>query len=276
MTEPVLDNHLHLDRDRGEGLAAVRDFSNAGGTHMMIVNQPSWKFGIVPTEGDDFRPVFQETMALASEASELLEGKAWPVLGVHPALLSRLVDDQEYSVADAAEVMKRGLAVAGEYAADGPAVAIKSGRPHYDVSEEVWEASNCVLREAFQVGAEAGVAIQLHTEETTDLTPVGEWAESAGVPSERVVKHYASGICSGVSSSVISRRESLVSAAESGEPFLMETDYLDDPERPGAVLGPKTVPRRTKWLRENGYDVAVHRSHVETPERIYGVTMTIK
>lgn len=276
MTEPVLDNHLHLDRDRGEGLAAVRDFSNAGGTHMMIVNQPSWKFGIVPTEGDDFRPVFQETMALASEASELLEGKAWPVLGVHPALLSRLVDDQEYSVEDAAEVMKRGLAVAGEYAADGPAVAIKSGRPHYDVSEEVWEASNCVLREAFQVGAEAGVAIQLHTEETTDLTPVGKWAESAGIPSERVVKHYASGICSGVSSSVISRRESLVSAAESSEPFLMETDYLDDPERPGAVLGPKTVPRRTKWLRENGYDAAVHRSHVETPERIYGVTMTIK
>lgn len=274
MTAPVLDNHLHLDRDAGDGIAAVRDFSNAGGTHMMIVNQPSWKFGIVPEVEEDFRPVFRETIEIASEASKVLEGKAWPVLGVHPALISRLVDDHEYTIAAAEEVMKRGLAVAGEYASDGPAVAIKSGRPHYDVTDEVWEASNRVLREAFQVSAESGVAIQLHTEATTDLTTVGEWAESAGVPAERVVKHYASGICSGVSSSVISQRESLASAAESGDPFLMETDYLDDPDRPGAVLGPKTVPRRTNWLRENGYETAVHRAHVETPERVYGITMT--
>ena len=28
----------------------------------------------------------------------------------------------------------------------------------------------------------------------------------------------------------------------------METDYLDDPSRPGAVLGPKTVPKRTHAL----------------------------
>ncbi len=276
MTEPVLDNHLHLDRDNGKGLAAVQEFSNVGGTHMMIVNQPSWKFGIVPTTGEDFRPGFEETIALAKEASEVLAGRAWPVLGVHPSLISRLIDDHEYSIGDAEEVMKSGLAVAGEYAADGPAFAIKSGRPHYDVPDVVWRASNRVLRDAFQVSAEAGVAIQLHTEETTDLTSVGEWAEAAGVPPERVMKHYAGGICEGVSSSVISRRESLESAAELGEPFLMETDYLDDPDRPGAVLGPKTVPRRTQWLRENGYETAVHCAHVETPERIYGITMTIE
>ena len=28
----------------------------------------------------------------------------------------------------------------------------------------------------------------------------------------------------------------------------METDFLDDPNRPGAVLGPKTVPKRTQRL----------------------------
>ncbi len=28
----------------------------------------------------------------------------------------------------------------------------------------------------------------------------------------------------------------------------METDFLDDPNRPGAVLGPKTVPKRTQKL----------------------------
>ena len=30
--------------------------------------------------------------------------------------------------------------------------------------------------------------------------------------------------------------------------WTMETDFLDDPSRPGAVLGPKTVPKRTHAL----------------------------
>ena len=30
--------------------------------------------------------------------------------------------------------------------------------------------------------------------------------------------------------------------------FMLETDYMDDPRRPGAVLGPKIVPKRTQQL----------------------------
>ena len=32
---------------------------------------------------------------------------------------------------------------------------------------------------------------------------------------------------------------------------MLETDYLDDPKRPGAVMGPKTVPRKTFKALEN-------------------------
>jgi TatD-related deoxyribonuclease len=70
---------------------------------------------------------------------------------------------------------------------------------------------------------------------------------------------------------VISRKGELERAAESGEPFLMETDFVDDPERPGAVLGPKTVPRRVRWLREGGHETAIRTAHVETPQRVYGI-----
>jgi TatD-related deoxyribonuclease len=51
----------------------------------------------------------------------------------------------------------------------------------------------------------------------------------------------------------------------------METDFIDDPDRPGAVLGPKTVPRRVRTLLDEGYDDAVRRAHVETPRRVYGI-----
>jgi len=266
---PVLDDHLHLDADN-EGIEAVRAFARSGGTHLLVVNQPSWKLGVGAEEPDDFRPVFEETVDLAARASEVLPGEAWPVLGVHPGLVSRLVEDG-LEPAEARELMCGGLDVAAEYAAEGPAVALKSGRPHYEVADAVREASNAVIRHALDRAAEAGVSLQLHTEATEDLTAVADWAEDAGLPPERVVKHYAAGPCAGVTPSVIARKEALTAAAEAGEPFLMETDYLDDPDRPGAVLGPKTVPRRVDWLLDRGHEAAIRRAHVETPRQVYHI-----
>ena len=271
MTDPVLDDHCHLDPERGRGVEAVREFARAGGTHLLIVNQPSWKLGVEPGTGEDFRPVFETTEAVAEEATGALPGRARPVLGVHPTLISRLVDDRGMDPADAADLMRAGLDVAAEHAADGPGVALKSGRPHYEVPDDVWDASNAVLRHALSLAAETGVACQLHTESTDDLTEVGEWAEAAGLPAEQVVKHYAGGTCAGVTPSVIARKDDLRDAVDAGEPFMLETDFLDDPDRPGAVLGPKTVPRRTEWLREEGHDEALRLAHVQTPGRVYGI-----
>lgn len=274
MPAPIVDNHLHLDPTRGRGLDAVREFSRSGGTHLLIVNQPSWKLEITVTSPSDFRRVFDHTLEVVEAASEELPGRAWPVLGVHPALISRLLD-RAYSPADARDLMKEGLDIAADYAADGPTVALKSGRPHYDVSDTVWEASNDVLRHALSLGAETGVAVQLHTESTEDLTEIGDWAEAAGLPPEQVVKHYATGVCDGVTPSVISRKEDLKRAVQAETPFLMETDFLDDPDRPGAVLGPRTVPRRTQWLRDQGFSDAVEIAHVDMPRRIYGIDTTL-
>ncbi|MDY6818882.1 MAG: TatD family hydrolase [Halobacteriales archaeon] len=268
---PVLDNHLHLDPDHGRGLDAVDDFARSGGTHLLVVNKPSWQLGIEAETGGDFRPVFERTIEVVEAASERLDGRAWPVLGVHPALISRLIDDRGLSPADARELMCAGLDCAAEYAANGQAVALKSGRPHYDVEDAVWEASNAVLKHALERAAETDVALQLHTEATEDLTEVAEWAEAAGLAPDRVVKHYAGGRLAGVVPSVMSRKDELETAASNDDPFLMETDFLDDPERPGAVLGPKTVPRRVEWLRENGHTEAIETAHIETPRRVYGI-----
>jgi TatD-related deoxyribonuclease len=268
---PVLDNHLHLDRRHGQGIEAAKDFARSGGTHLLVVNKPSWHLDVAVETGEDFRAVFEETIEVVEAASAVLPGRAWPVLGVHPALISRLVADRGFDVDAAREIMQAGLEVAGEYAADGPAVAIKSGRPHYEVPDAVWEASNAVLRHALEVAAEAGVAVQLHTEQTTDLTEVAEWAEGAGLAPKRVVKHYASGRLEGITPSVMSREDYLETAIEADEPFLMETDFVDDPDRPGAVMGPKTVPRRVDWLLEEGHHDAVARAHVETPSAVYGI-----
>ena len=268
---PVLDNHMHLDPRHGRGMDAVEEFVRLGGTHLLVVNKPSWHLGVEADDPADFRAVFEETLGAVTDATELLPGRAWPVLGVHPGLISRLVDERGFDPDAARELMAGGIEVASEYVADGRAIALKSGRPHYDVTEAVWEASNAVTRTAFERAAEVGCAVQLHTEASEDLTDLAALAESVGLDRGRVVKHYAAGRLEGPVPSVMSEKDRLERAADTGAPFLMETDFVDDPEKPGMVLGPKTVPRRVRWLLEEGYDDAVRRAHVETPAAAYGI-----
>ncbi len=268
---PVLDNHLHLDCERGRGMDAVDDFGRLGGTHLLIINQPSWKLGVESIDPEAFRPVFETTCEIVDEATEHLDGRAWGILGAHPGLISRLTENRGCSPSEACDCMQGILDIAAEYVEAGRALGLKSGRPHYEVSDAVWEASNSVMKHAFSLGADADCAVQLHTEASEDLTELAEWAEARGLQAHRVVKHYAGGRLVGPTPSVMSNREWIETAAESGEPFLMETDFIDDPDRPGAVLGPKTVPRRVRWLADNGYDEAIRRAHVETPKLVYGI-----
>ncbi|MFQ3475623.1 deoxyribonuclease [Halonotius sp. F2-221B] len=268
---PVLDNHMHLDPDAARGMDAVDDFVQLGGTHLLVVNKPSWHLGVESTDPEDFRSVFETTIDIVADATKRLPGRAWPILGVHPGLISRLIDDRGCSPDDAADLMQRVLDIAAEYVESGDALALKSGRPHYEVDDAVWEASNTVMKYAFALGADLDCVVQLHTEASEDLTEIADWADARGLDPLHVVKHYASGRLAGPTPSVMCNKEWLETAAEHEAPFLMETDYVDDPDRPGAVMGPKTVPRRVRWLREEGYDDAIEIAHVETPKRVYGI-----
>jgi TatD-related deoxyribonuclease len=267
---PILDDHLHLDPVNGSGVAAAEEFAARGGTHLLVVNKPCWHLVGDVSSAAGFREAFEITVDVTAEATDVLEGRAWPVLGVHPGHISRLVDDG-YTPGEARDLMQAGLDEAAELVADGPALAIKSGRPHYDVSEAVRDASNEVMRHAFELGAEVGSAVQLHTEGGEEFTELVEWAEERGLARERVVKHYASGSVEGPIPSVISHTDDLREAVDRDRPFMMETDFIDDPERPGAVLGPKTVPKRVEWLVSEGHEAAMRRAHVETPARVYGI-----
>ncbi|CAI50481.1 3'-5' ssDNA/RNA exonuclease TatD [Natronomonas pharaonis DSM 2160] len=267
---PILDNHLHLDPVNGRGADAAAEFADAGGTHLNVLNKPSWNLVGEVDDEDGFRETFDITIDVTAAADELLPGRAWPVLGVHPALISQLVD-RGYGPEEAAELMCAGIDVAAEYVASGRALAIKSGRPHYDVADAVWEASNQVMRHAFARAAEVGCAVQLHTEGGEDFETVAEWAEAEGLARKQVVKHYSAGYVDGPIPSVIAHKDELERACGGEWPFFMETDFIDDPDRPGAVLGPKTVPKRTRWLAEAGHETALRRAHVETPAQVYGI-----
>ncbi len=275
---PITDEHMHIDL-KGKGLKAVKEFQNAGGTHIMLVTKPSWTLGIQASRPEDFIAVFDETIEIVRQINETGVG-SYPVLGVHPAEISRLTERMELE--KAVEIMKGGLEIAAKYVEEGKAVGLKSGRPHYPVSDEIWDASNDIMEHAFTLAADAGCAVQLHTEsvEEPQLQDITQRAKRTGIPLHKVVKHYAPplvNVCEklGIFPGVLAGKGAIETALEEGTRFMMETDYIDDPDRPGAVLGPKTIPRRTLKLVEQYGEEPFWKIHKENVEYVYEVEIDL-
>jgi len=269
---PITDDHIHIDPVNGRGVEAAKDFLRAGGTHIFLVSKPSWSLDVHPACGSDYARVFDETLRVADLVTEtgLI---VYPVLGVHPAEISRLAE--RMSLAEAVTVMQGGLDCAARYVKEGRAVALKSGRPHYEVDENVAAASNAVLAHALALAGECRCALQIHAE-TGPCADIVDMARTAGVPVDRVVKHYGSPETP-LHPSLIAKHEAIPALAREHRAFTMESDFMDENSRPGAVIGPKSVPRFTKKLLESGQITTedCFRIHAETVERVYGVTVTL-
>lgn len=275
---PITDEHMHID-PRAKGLKAVKEFQNTGGTHIFLVMKPSWTIGVNVSKAEDHIAVFEETIDISRQINET-GVTSFPVLGVHPAELTKLTENIELK--KAVEIMKGGLDIAAGYVERGQAVGLKSGRPHYPVSEEVWAASNEIMEYAFTLAAELDCAIQLHTEtvEEAELTDIAERAKKSGIKMHRVVKHYAPplvDVCEklGIMPGVLAGKGAIEEALEQGTRFMLETDYIDDVDRPGAVLGPKTIPRKTLKLIEQYGEEPFWKVHKENPEMVYDVDIEL-
>jgi len=269
---PVTDDHIHIDPVNGRGIEAAKDFLRAGGTHICLVSKLSSSFSISAKLGTDYLPVFDETLRVAELVRET-GLVVFPVLGVHPAEIGWLAD--RMPLADAVAVMKGGLDCAAEYVKEGKAVALKSGRPHYEVPSEVLAASNEVLAHALALAKECGCALQIHAE-TGPCADIVGMAENAGMPVDRVVKHYGTPDTP-LHPSLIAKHEGIPQLIRERRIFTMESDYMDENSRPGAVIGPKSVPRYTNQLLASGImtEEDCFRIHSETIGKVYGVRVEI-
>ncbi len=276
-TLPILDNHMHLN-PAGRCLSAVKEFARAGGTHIVLVSLPPWSLGVEINKPEDYRQVFDIVLKIARLAEA--EVRVFIVLGVHPAEINML--SERFGLARAVEIMKGGLEVAYDYVGRGEAVGLKSGRPHYEVEKEIWEASNDIMRRSFELAKDSGCAVQLHTESATDenVAEIAGIARDVGLSPGKVVKHFAPPlvrVCesAGIFPSVLAGEDNVQKALSESTRFMMETDYIDDPQRPGAVLGPKTVPRRTKMLIQEWGEEVFWKIHKENPEKVYNVEIDV-
>ncbi|NYB52515.1 MAG: TatD family hydrolase [Methanobacteriaceae archaeon] len=276
---PSTDNHIHVDPVNGEGPQTVAvKFHRSGGTAMIIPNKPTWTV----SPQCDFKEAMELVIRYVAEINRETEVKAFAVVGAHPAELSRRVE-AGMELAQAEELMRRALETAQSMVLEGRAVGIgEIGRPHYPVSTEEMEAHNRIMVYAMELAREADCPVQLHTESASEenFKEFADMARKAHLKEEKVIKHFSGPYIlpeenHGLTPSLIASGDVMRQALRKGKNFLMETDYLDDLNRPGAVLGPKTVPRRTRKLLNAGLitEEDAFKIHVERVERLYNIDM---
>jgi TatD-related deoxyribonuclease len=273
----LFDNHLHLRRD-GMYLDAVREFQHAGGTHFVLCQYPMPDLVL---KEKSYTSCYQETMRMAEEIRNTVGIGVFVVVGPYPVDILPL--REKFGRETAINVMKKGMDEASVLCEEHKCIALgEIGRPHFPVDQQILEDSNDILLYGMQKARDVGVPVVLHTESATpaQCKEFVDMGKKVGLSPEKIVKHFAPPLItydenSGLMPSVLSSKKNILEALQKGTRFLMETDYIDDPRRPGAVLGPKTVPRLTKnLLAENIMtEQQAFTIHRENPTRTYAIAL---
>jgi TatD-related deoxyribonuclease len=276
---------MHLDRNN-RYLDAVSEFINSGGTGINLVHKPN--FSNLPLTISDYQSAYDDTIEMAREIREKFGIKVSVILGPHPVSWEKQI--HTIGLQESTSLHLEAVKLAINYISTGEAVCLgEVGRPHYPVSLEIWTAANNLLLEIMKLAAEAKISIQLHVEDDGEKTysDLAKLCDKASLPRYLAIRHYAPANIStdfthGLSVTVSVGKDSISKIVESlpncNSYWGMETDFLDDKNRPGAVLGPKTIPKRTNQLieklKEAGYSEdkiyeIVENIHSNWPKILY-------
>ncbi len=271
---PVYDNHIHMSPS-GRNVDALKEYESLGGTGLTLVTLPYKEVQI--SRGEDFARSFEITYSLAAKAREATNLEINIAVGPYPVLIIPLAE--AYGLDKAEEMLIKGMEDAARDVAEGKAVALgEIGRPHFPVSQEIWDASNRVLLRGMELAKENDCPVIIHceSEEDTDRS-LAELADRAGLDRGLVVKHSSPPLVTdeetyGVMPSIPASKTNVKAAIGKGtDRFMIETDYIDDPEKPGAIMSVTTVPKKVSaWLANGQVPVeSIHRICGDIPDSLY-------
>ena len=276
----IFDNHAHANEFTGLGAAeVVKRFKSAGGRGIIFVSLLTWSIGGRPGDRDWVVKLYDHTVrnAEVARAAGLVSGA---VVGVHPAECFRLLE-AGWGAGEVEEFMRWAADLAARSVEEGKAVGLgEFGRPHWPVSRDVVELCNRVVLYVLERARDVGAAVHLHLERGGQQTvdSVAELVKRAGVEPRRVVMHHVEGALAGyahargLSPSVpVGRRGEFEDALKAGPVFVVESDYIDDKSRPGAVIPPWTLAAKLRQYVAKGVlsEEDMYKICVENVRAIY-------
>lgn len=272
---PVVDHHCHLSPG-GEGVQAARRFRRGGGTHLFLTTH-NWNHQPLHSV-EEYREQFESMESLGQRIRT--EAAVGTSLVVAPYPLDMLSAADALGLPRAIELQLQAIDLAGTWVREHRAVALgEVGWPQFPLGEERKRAARKVFQHALEVARDVDCPVVVHSEElqAAGYEDLSTLAREVGVAPSRVVKHYATTYLPaasrfGITPSFLARKDGLAAALSDPGPWFLETDFLDDPQRPGAVLDIATIPRRAlKLARDHPERMDRLRvPFVESVQKVYG------
>ena len=261
------DAHTHTNPVRGLGAAKIAErFKNEGGWFMALVSLSPWSYALEFNGFKSYKNAI-EILLRECKSAEEMSIKVACFSGFHPADIDTLID--KYKM-DPVEVLNLGLKVI-DYVADlcknGVLDGIgEVGRQHYKTSAERIIISELILRRALEYAKDYDCKVHMHLENEGPITVELILREIEAMRVNNINEltkkllfhHFKPSLVKeahqrGFSSTLPGLPRVLEYAFKELEPmYMIESDHIDDPARPGSVIYPWEMIRGEKMLLRRG------------------------
>lgn len=278
----VSDAHAHVS-PLGLGAETVaKRFKSVGGWFMALVSLPPNHYGFsMGLEGiiKSFESHVTECTRARGEGI-----KVACLAGIHPAYVDELVRVAgSHRTNKVLEIVEKALEYLRKLRLDGRIDGLgEFGRPHYKTLPESVVVNEIALRKALEICKDTDSLIHLHTEQggLATVASVDYLARLIGVLKNKVVFHHVSTSLAGTVEefgyvmTVLGHEDLLTNVLESKiTNALVESDFIDDPRRPGAVMYPWDISREVGKLMSRGeYSETLTKYLIDNVVSLYGVS----
>jgi TatD-related deoxyribonuclease len=275
------DAHLHSNPINGLGSENIaRRFKERGGWFIALVGLPPTSLGLRP----DLEGFTKSIEMLLKECEKLrnLKIRYSCLGGFHPAMIDKMIDVYKMSPEKVFEISMKTIEYAVKLVREGLLNGLAEiGRPHYKTSPEHIVLADTIFDNVLEIAKENDLLLHLHLEE-------GGWATVYNVYLKikrysldpwRVILHHnriknlKPAIYYNLISTVPAIPQIIENIKDLEKNYVFESDYLDDPSRPGRPMYPwEIIDNSLNALRNNilSYE-DLYKIHVDNIIKIYNV-----
>jgi TatD-related deoxyribonuclease len=244
------DAHLHVNPMKGLGADKIsKKFKSKGGWFISIVSLPPYHYGFNEVNVESYKKTLDLITREAVKAKEH-ELEVVKFIGFHPAEIDNYYKlgvkaDKLLKLID--EVFKLIEQALRDNLIDGIG---EVGRQHYGTSPERLVFSESVMIRALMLARDYDVPVQLHLEQGGLATAysIKLLASNIGISTDKTIMHHAnfetatwSELYDIVFTAPVKYFDEKY-ASNKWKHCMMESDFIDDPSRPGVSAYPWEIP----------------------------------
>lgn len=280
----IADGHSHVNPKGIGGYQLGKRFKKSGGWFIALVSLPPIYYGL----DLGFESIDKSFQIFLKECEKTRSTgvKVACIAGIHPSFIDQLIrrggpsrvkeilNRLEKAIEELEKLRDQGLIDGfGEF-----------GRPHYKTLPESFVVNELILLRILNAVKDHGGVLHLHLEQAgyATVSSVNFFVKTIGIKELfKIFFHHATlSICREASSmgymSTLPGRSELIRKAFDSDltDFIPESDFIDDPERPGVFMYPWEIGSeiaKLKHFKIKDLDDLIHKVMVENVVKVYDV-----